>query len=131
MKETYEFLKNAHVFYLATIENDEPRVRPFGALNIFEDKLYLLTNNQKDVYKQIKDNKNAEICAYNGKEWIRVKTTLIEDGRIEAKKSFLDNNEYLRNMYNENDDKTVVLYFENSKVAITNFSTMETKEMKF
>ena len=131
MNETYEFLKNAHVFYLATIEKDEPRVRPFGALNIFEDKLYLLTNNQKDVYKQIKDNKNTEICAYNGKEWIRIKTTLIEDNRVEAKKSFLDNNEYLRNMYNENDDKTVVLYFENSKVVITNFSTMETKEMKF
>lgn len=131
MNETYEFLKNAHVFYLATIEKDKPRVRPFGALNIFEDKLYLLTNNQKDVYKQIKDNNNVEICAYNGKEWIRIKTILIEDRRIVAKKSFLDNNEYLRNMYNENDDKTVVLYLENSKVAITNFSTMEIKEMKF
>ena len=118
-------------FIWQLLEKDEPRVRPFGALNIFEDKLYLLTNNQKDVYKQIKNNKNVEICAYNGKEWIRVKTTLIEDGRVEAKKAFLDNNEYFRNMYNENDGKTVVFYFENSKVVITNFFTMETKEMKF
>lgn len=131
MNETFEFLKKSHIFYLATIKDDEPRVRPFGALNIYEDKIYILTNNQKEVYKQIKKNNKAEICAYNGKEWIRVKTTLIEDDRVEAKKSFLDNNNYLRNIYSENDKKTIVLYFKDSNVTITDFSTMKERKLNF
>lgn len=131
MKEVYEFLKDCHVFYLATVDGDQPRIRPFGALNIFEDKIYILTNNKKDVYKQIKENNKVEICSYNGKEWIILECTLIEDSRIDAKKSFLANNEYLRKMYNENDGIAVAFYLSDAKATITNFSTMESREMRF
>ena len=131
MKEVYEFLTNAHVFYLGTVENDQPRVRPFGALNVFEDKLYILTNNKKEVYKQIKNNNKAEICTYNGKEWIRIECQLVEDDRKEAKKDFLNHNEYLRKMYNEDDNLAILFYLSNAKATITSFETHESKEISF
>jgi len=45
VKEVYDFLKDAEIFYVATVEGDQPRVRPFGAVNIFENKMYLQTGN--------------------------------------------------------------------------------------
>ena len=122
MKEVYEFLKECRTYYLATIDGDSPRVRPFGTAEIFEDKLYIQTGKKKDVYKQIKNNNNVEICAFNGNKWIRLSGKLIEDDRIEAKKDMLDKNPNLRGMYNENDDNTCVLYFENAKAIISSFT---------
>ncbi len=122
MKETYEFLKKCGVFYIATIDNDKPRVRPFGAINIFEDKLYLQTGKVKNVSKQIEINNHVEICGFCDGRWIRIETELIKDDRIEAKKSMLDNNPELRSMYNEEDDNTEVLYFTNSKSTIYSFT---------
>ena len=130
MKETYEFLKKCNVFYIATIDGDKPRVRPFGAVNIFEDKLYLQTGKIKNVFKQIELNNHVEICGYSDGRWIRIETELIDDDRIEAKKSMLDNNPELRSMYNEEDDNTKVLYMENAKATIYSF-TEEPIEMSF
>lgn len=122
MKEVYDFLKNCGVFYIATIDNDKPRVRPFGAINIFEDKLYLQTGKVKDVYKQIEINPNVEISGmYNGK-WIRLEAKLIKDDRIEAKKSMLDNNPELRGMYSEDDPNTIVLYLKDAKAKVSSFT---------
>ena len=122
MKETYEFLKKCNVFYIATIDNDKPRVRPFGAVNIFEDKLYLQTGKVKNVFKQIELNNHVEICGYSDGRWIRIETELIDDDRIEAKKSMLDNNPELRSMYNEEDNNTKVLYMKNAKATIYSFT---------
>ena len=122
MKEVYDFLKNSGVFYIATIDNGKPRVRPFGVVNIFEDKLYLQTGKSKDVSKQIEINPYVEISSmYNGK-WIRLEGKLVRDDRREAKKSMLDNNPELRGMYSENDDNTEVLYFEYGKAKISSFT---------
>ncbi len=122
MKETQEFLKSAGVYYLATVDGDTPRVRPFGTAEIFEDKLYIQTGKSKDVYKQIEKNPNVEICAFKDGKWIRVSGKLIPDDRVEAKKDMLDKNPSLRGMYNENDDNTIVLYFEHAKATISSFT---------
>lgn len=122
MKEVYEFLKDAKTYYLATVDGNIPRVRPFGTIDLFEDKLYIQTGKSKDVYKQIEKNNNVEICAFNNGKWIRINGKLKVDDRIEAKRHMLDNYPELRGMYSELDDNTVVLYFESFKAVISSFT---------
>ncbi|MBR2712476.1 MAG: pyridoxamine 5'-phosphate oxidase family protein [Bacilli bacterium] len=122
MKEVQEFLKNSKVYFLATVDGDKPKVRPFGTAEIFENHLYIQTGKKKDVFKQIEKNNNVEICAFNDGRWIRVSGKLIVDDRVEAKKDMLDKNPSLRGMYDENDDNTVVLYFESGHAVISSFT---------
>ena len=122
MKEVQSFLKECGVYYLATIDHDKPRVRPFGTAEIFENHLYIQTGKKKDVYKQIQENNNVELCAFKDGKWIRVSGKLVLDDRVEAKKDMLDKNPNLRGMYSEYDDNTAVLYFESGKAVISSFS---------
>lgn len=122
MKEVQEFLKECGVYYLATVEGDQPRVRPFGTAEIFEEHLYIQTGKKKDVFKQISENNNVEICAFKDGRWIRVTGKLVLDDRVEAKKYMLDMNPDLRGMYNELDDNTAVLYFESGQAIISSFT---------
>lgn len=122
MKEVQEFLKECGVYYLATVEGDQPRVRPFGTAEIFEEHLYIQTGKKKDVFKQISENNNVEICAFKDGKWIRVTGKLVLDDRVEAKKYMLDMNPDLRGMYNELDDNTAVLYFESGQAIISSFT---------
>lgn len=122
MKEVQEFLKECGVYYLATIDGNTPRVRPFGTAEIFEDKLYIQTGKSKDVYRQIIANPIVEICAFKDGKWVRITGKLIPDDRREAKKDMLDKNPTLRGMYNEDDDNTIVLYFESAKATISSFT---------
>ena len=121
MKRICKFLKEANVYYLATVEGDQPRVRPFGTAHIFEGKLYIQTGKVKPVSKQLAVNPKAEICAFKDGAWIRVAGELVEDDRVEAKKSMLDAYENLRDMYDENDDNTQVLYFKNGVATFCSF----------
>ena len=130
MRETYEFLKKCGVFYLATIDNDKPRVRPFGAINIFDDKLYFQTGKIKNVSKQMHQNNHVEICGFSNGEWIRIETEVIFDERIEAKENMLDNNPELKRMYDAHDDNTEVFYLQNAQSTISSF-TAENKIFKF
>ena len=122
MKEVQEFLKECGVYYLATVDGEYPKVRPFGTAEIFEDHLYIQTGKKKDVYKQIEKNNNVELCGFKDGKWIRVSGELVPDDRIEAKKDMLDKNPQLRGMYNEEDDNTIVLYFKNGKAIISSFT---------
>ena len=122
MEEVQKFLKEAGVYYLATMDGNQPRVRPFGTAEIFDNHLYIQTGKKKDVYKQIEINPNVEICAFKDGKWIRVTGKLVLDDRIEAKKDMLDKNPTLRGMYDENDDNTAVLYFESAKAVISSFT---------
>ena len=122
MEEVQQFLKECGVYYLSTIDGDKPRVRPFGIAEIFEGKLYIQTGKVKDVYKQIEKNNNVEICAFKDGTWLRVSGKLIADDRVEAKKDMLDKNPNLRNMYDENDDNAIVLYFESAKATFSSFT---------
>ena len=132
MKEIYEFLKECGTYFLATCEGDEPRVRPFGTINIFEDKLYIQTGKSKNVSKQIENNPKVEICGLlkDESKWIRVTGVLKRDDRVIAKKSMLDSYPNLRGMYDENDDNTEVLYFEKGVATISSF-TEEPKTIEF
>lgn len=121
MQEVYEFLKKCGVYYLATVDGDKPKVRPFGTVNIFEGKLYIQTGKVKDVSKQIEKNPNVEISAFNGKEWIRLAGKLVRDDRIEAKKDMLDKYPELSGMYSPTDNNTEVLYFTEGTATIYSF----------
>ena len=114
MKRVVDFLKKAEVYYLATMDGDQPRVRPFGTVNEFEGKLYIQTGKVKPTSKQLLANPKAEICAYKNGAWLRLAGELIEDDRIEAKKSMLDAYPNLRSMYDENDGNTQVFYMQNA-----------------
>lgn len=122
MERVCNFLKEAGTYYLATVENDQPRVRPFGTAHIFEGKLYIQTGKSKPVSKQLSVNPKCEICAFKDGVWLRVAGTLVEDDRIEAKKSMLDDYVNLRGMYDENDANTQVLYLKDAEATFSSFS---------
>ncbi len=130
MEEVYDYLKKCGTYFLATVEGDQPRVRPFGTINIFEDKLYIQTGKIKDVSKQMLTNPKVEISAFNGKTWIRIEGSVVEDDRIEAKKSMLDAYPSLQKMYSASDDNTQVLYLKDATATISSFVN-EPKTIKF
>ena len=122
MNKICDFLKEAGVYYLATVEGDQPRVRPFGTANIYEGKLYIQTGKSKPVSKQLATNPKTEICAFKDGVWLRVAGELVNDDSVEAKKSMLDAYPNLRGMYNENDDNTQVLYFKSGVATFSSFT---------
>ena len=121
MQRVHDFLKNAETYYLATVEGDQPRVRPFGTVHIFEGKLYIQTGKAKPVAQQLAANPKAEICAFKDGAWLRVAGELVEDDRVEARKSMLDAYPGLRRMYDENDGNTQVLYFKHAVATFSSF----------
>ena len=122
MEKVYDFLKSAGVYYLATMDGDQPRVRPFGTAHMFEGKLYIQTGKVKPVSKQLAANPKCEICAFKDGVWLRVAAELVEDDRVEAKKSMLDEYTNLRAMYDENDANTQVLYLKNAVATFSSFT---------
>ena len=122
MEKVVQFLKDAGTYYLATIDGDQPRVRPFGTAHIFEGKLYIQTGKSKDVSKQLHANPKAEICAFKDGVWLRVAGELIEDDRREARASMLDAYPELRNMYSEDDGNTEVFYIQNATATFSSFT---------
>lgn len=122
MNEVYEFLKKCGTYYLATVEGNQPRVRPFGTIDMFEGKLYIQTGKVKEVSKQLAENPKAELCAFDGSTWIRVSGKLVEDDRREARTHMLDNYPELRAMYNEDDGNSQVLYFEDAQAVFSCFT---------
>ena len=130
MKEVYEFLKSCGTYYLATVEGDQPRVRPFGTVDLFEDKIYIQTGLVKPVAKQMAANPKVEISGMAGGKWIRVAAEAVLDERIEAQEHMLDAYPHLRNMYQPGDGNTAVYYLKNATAQICSF-TEAPKEIKF
>ena len=122
MERVCKFLKDAGTYYLATVEGDQPRVRPFGTAHIFEGRLYIQTGKMKPVSKQLMSNPKAEICAFHHGTWVRIAGELVEDDRVEARKSMLDAYPSLRKMYDENDGNTQVFYFQNATATFSSFT---------
>ena len=122
MKEVVKYLQECGTFYLATVEGDQPHVRPFGAVCEFEGKLYIITNNKKDVYHQMKANGKVEICGMNNGTWIRVKGVVKEDTRREARVAMMEANASLGSMYNVDDGLMTVFAFESGSAAICSFT---------
>ena len=122
MERVCKFLKDAGVYYLATVEGDQPRVRPFGTAHIFEGRLYIQTGKVKPTSRQLLENPKAEICAFLDGTWVRITGELVEDDRTAAKKSMLDAYPNLRRMYDENDGNTQVFYFRNATATFSSFT---------
>ena len=122
MEKVYSFLKEAGTYYLATVEGDQPRVRPFGTVNLFEGRLYIQTGKVKPVAAQIAANTKVEVCAFMNGTWLRLSGELVEDDRYEARKAMLDAYPSLRAMYDENDGNTVVYYFKNATATFSSFT---------
>lgn len=130
MKEVYEFLNECGAYYLATVDGDQPRVRPFGTVLIFEDKLYIQTGKVKNVSKQMMANPKVEICAFKEDKWVRVEAVVVEDDRIEAKEKMLEAYPQLKSMYSADDDNTQVLYLKDATAKFESFGG-EPKVVKF
>lgn len=130
MQEVFDFLKKCGTYYLATVEGDQPRVRPFGTIDIFDGRLYIQTGKIKEVSKQIQNNSKVELCAFDNGVWLRVAGKLVRDERVEAKKHMLDAYPSLQAMYSADDDNTEVLYFEDAVATFSSF-TDAPKTIKF
>ena len=112
MNEVLEYLKDCGTFYIATCEGSQPRVRPFGAVCAFEGKLYIVTNNQKKVYRQLKENGKVELCGMRDGTWIRVEGEVVEDLRREARAAMMDANAAgLSSLYTVDDNLMTVFRF--------------------
>ena len=122
MNEVYEFLKKARTYYLATMDGDQPRVRPFGTVDLYEGRLYIQTGKSKKVSQQLQINPKAELCAFLDGKWLRVAGTLVRDDRVEAKAHMLDNYPELKAMYSADDDNTEVLYFKDAEASFSSFT---------
>ncbi len=125
MQEVYAFIKSAKTYYIATVDDGQPRVRPFGTIHIYDGKLYFQTGKSKKVAHQLDATKLAEICAFDGQRWIRLSGTVIEDPRIEAQTSMLEAYPELGRMYKPGDGNTAVYYFENATATISSFGAAE------
>lgn len=136
MQTVCDFLKKAGTYYLATVEADnesgtiQPRVRPFGTINLFEGKLYIQTGKKKDVVKQINANPKVELTAFIGDTWIRVAATLVEDDRTEAQESLLEAYPQLKRMYAVNDGNNVVFYMKDATATFYTFGGVQ-NEVRF
>ena len=125
-----QFLDEAQVYYLATVEGDQPRVRPFGTALVYDGRLYIQTGKSKEVSKQIQKNPRVELCCFNGKQWLRLSGELVRDDRVEPKKDMLEHYPQLKSMYSADDENTEVLYFKNATATISSF-TDAPKVIKF
>lgn len=123
MKEVYEFLKKCGVYYLATMEGDQPRVRPFGTIDLFEDKLYIQTGKVKAVADQMKANPKVELSAMSPEgQWIRIAAEAILDDNIAAQTHMLEGYPSLQAQYQPGDGNTEVYYLKNAKAQICSFT---------
>ena len=122
MEKVYAFLKQAGTYYLATAQGDQPRVRPFGTVLLFEGRLYIQTGRKKAVSRQLAQNPKAELCAFADGKWLRLSGTLVEDDRREARVAMLDAYPELRAMYDPDDGNTQVLYWKDATATFSSFT---------
>ena len=122
VEKVCQYLREARIFYLATVDGDQPRVRPFGAVHVYDGRLYLITGKVKPVSHQLAANPKVEICACKGADWLRVAATLVNDDSLEVKTSYLEANPTLKAMYKADDDNIQVLYLKDATATFSSFA---------
>ncbi|MBR5641345.1 MAG: pyridoxamine 5'-phosphate oxidase family protein [Firmicutes bacterium] len=122
MNEVYEFLKKCGTYYLATMDGDQPRVRPFGTVDIFDGYLTIQTGKSKDVSKQMEANPKIEICAFDGDAWLRLSGKAVLDDSIEAVDHMLNSYPHLRAMYAPGDGNATVFKITEAKATFASFT---------
>ena len=125
VKKVYDVLEDAKTFYLATVEGDQPRVRPYGAMLYFEGKIYIMAFGKTNATRQIAANQKAEICAFKGKT-LRIECKLVEDNRPEVGKALVEKMPVLKPALGENGENGVMYYL--SDATATFFKMMELDE---
>ena len=130
MQRVYDFLKKTGTYYLATTEGSQPRVRPFGTIDLFEGKLYIQTGKKKEVSKQMHQNPKIEICAFDDGKWLRISATAISDNNLDAERHILACYPELGKMYQPGDGNTEVFYLKNATATFSSF-TSEPETVKF
>lgn len=121
MERIVEFLKKCHPYYLATVDNGQPRVRPFGTIDLFEGRLYIQTARTKAVSAQMKKEPRIEICGLCEGKWIRVAAEAELDERIEPQQHMLDGYPHLKNKYQPGDGNNEVFFLKNGTATIESF----------
>ena len=122
IEKVYQFLDEAGLYYLATVDGDQPRVRPFGTILLMNDRLYIQTGKIKDVSKQIAANPKVEICAFKDGTWLRVAGELVNDDDHDVKVAMLDKMPDLKSMYSADDDNMQMLYFKDAVATFSSFT---------
>jgi len=122
VEDVCAFLKKTGTYYLATVDGDQPRVRPFGTVLLYEGKLYIQTGKKKNVSRQIGRNGKVELCAFDGATWLRLSGTLVNDDRREPKAAMLEAYPGLKKMYSPDDGNTQVLYFRDATAVFNSFT---------
>ncbi len=122
MQEVYEFLKQCGTYYLATVEGDQARVRPFGTVDIFDGRLTIQTGKVKPVSRQMTENPKVEICAFQNGTWLRLAATAVEDPRIEAQEHMLEAYPSLRGRYAPGDGNTQIFALTNCTATFSSFT---------
>ena len=124
IEKVSEFLDKTRTYYLATVDGDQPRERPFGTVLVYDGKLYIQTGKVKPVSKQLAANPKAEICAFDGQTgtWLRVSGELINDDSRDVKVAMLEKYPDLKGMYNPDDDNTQVLFFKDATATFSSFT---------
>ena len=126
MQAITDLIKAGGVYFIATDDNGQPRVRPFGAVMEFEGKTYIATGNKKDFFKQVMNNPRVELSSILGPgKWLRVSGELAEDTRREAKLAFFEASPALLNRYSIDDGIFAVLYFKSGTARVCSFTEPE------
>ena len=123
IEKVVQFLDEAKTYYLATVEGDQPRVRPFGTALLWEGKIYIQTGKVKSVSKQLAANPKAEICAFKDGKWLRVSGELVNDDDREVKVAMLEKMPMLKGMYSPDDGNMQMLYFKNATAVFSSFTS--------
>ena len=122
MEEVYAFLKACGTYYLATVEGDQPGVRPFGTMDIFDSRLTIQTGRKKDVARQIFQNPKVELCGFHGGKWLRVAAKAVEEPRLEAQEHMLDAYPNLRNRYAPGDGNNLIFALTEVTATFSSFT---------
>ena len=122
IQEVYDFLKTCRTYYLATVDGDKARVRPFGTVDIFDGRLTIQTGRSKDVAKQMLANPKVELCAFDGDRWLRVAASAVEDPRLEAQEHMLDAYPHLKARYQPGDGNTIIFALEQVTATFSSFT---------
>ncbi len=130
MNEVYELLRKAGTYFLATSEDGQPHVRPFGTADLYQVRLYFLTGKSKAVSRQLHANPRLELCAMTGDRWLRVEGSAVEDDSREARAAILELHPNLQSVYSPDDGNTEVWYLRNATATFSSF-TEPPKTVKF
>ncbi len=122
MEEVYKFLKTCGTYYLATMDGDQPRVRPFGTIDVYNGQLTIQTGRKKDVAQQMLVNPRVEVCAFDGQHWLRVTAKAVEVPEVAAQEHMLNDYSHLRSAYTPGDGNTMIFALTEATATFSSFT---------